>query len=572
MKKARIKFDNLIVWISLAILFGVFAVVSFFSIKSGATLAGIVAAGSIVVISVLYVKNYKKYIKLLKNEKGLFTFIIFLSLIIILWLFRSIATNRYYSDFYRGIVFLLLVAMLSLFFIITLIMCDGEKPLHRIYFPIGLIMGIVFMMMLPAYQVPDEVTHAGTAYRISNSILGVENSNDSKLKMRYDDAVSPELTRNVTREQREQAWNKLFKKAKDTRIIEVDFPFLNTYSIQYVVPALGLSAGRAGGLSTATILLLGRLFNLVFFVSCITLAIKIIPFGKYILFTIGLLPITIQQGMSFSYDVLLISCSFLYIAEVFYWMENGISRFSWKEKMHLALLIASFIPLMLIKQHAYTPMALLLLLIPAANSKIDLRNVLRWISRLIIIGTLVVVVAVIWLHYHPLEEPTNTFALSGKQMYTVQHILNHPVKSISVFGYTLIYTSAFYIMSGLGSQLGWLDIPTNMLATLFFMPLLLVVMNIDSNQMNELNTGSYKAVYLLVSLLCFGFIMFGMWIGWTEVDSTTIQGVQGRYFIPFLPILLILLSTPKIKIDTSLAMIVPSVVVLLDVITITSLM
>ena len=66
--------------------------------------------------------------------------------------------------------------------------------------------------------------------------------------------------------------------------------------------------------------------------------------------------------------------------------------------------------------------------------------------------------------------------------------------------------------------------------------------------------------------------MFGMWIGWTEVDSTTIQGVQGRYFIPFLPILLILLSTPKIKIDTSLAMIVPSVVVLLDVITITSLM
>ena len=157
-------------------------------------------------------------------------------------------------------------------------------------------------------------------------------------------------------------------------------------------------------------------------------------------------------------------------------------------------------------------------------------------------------------------------------MYTVQHILNHPVKSISVFGNTLIYTSAFYIMSGLGSQLGWLDIPTNMLATLFFMPLLLVVMNIDSNQMNKLNTGSYKAVYLLVSLLCFGFIMFGMWIGWTEVDSTTIQGVQGRYFIPFLPILLILLSTPKIKIDTSLAMIVPSVVVLLDVITITSLM
>jgi len=572
MKTERTSMAKWIMNLSTVSLFGIFALVALIMMKTGAVASGILAAISAVAVVLLRVKFAARYEKRISDQKGVFCFLVLMSMAALLWIGRSISWNRWYSESYRSIVMFLLVAMLSLYFITTMIVWSGEKQLHRIYFPIALVMGMVFMMMLPAYQVPDEVTHAGTAYRISNSILGVENSNDSKLKMRYDDAVSPELTRNVTREQREQAWNKLFKKAEDTRIVEVDFPFLNTYSIQYVVPALGLSAGRAGGLSTATILLFGRLFNLVFFVSCITLAIKIIPFGKYILFTIGLLPITIQQGMSFSYDVLLISCSFLYIAEVFYLMENGISRFSWKEKMHLALLIASFIPLMLIKQHAYTPMALLLLLIPAANSKIDLRNVLRWIFRLIIIGTLVVAVAVIWLHYHPLEEPTNTFALSGKQMYTVQHILNHPVKSISVFGNTLIYTSAFYIMSGLGSQLGWLDIPTNMLATLFFMPLLLVVMNIDSNQMNKLNTGSYKAVYLLVSLLCFGFIMFGMWIGWTEVDSTTIQGVQGRYFIPFLPILLILLSTPKIKIDTSLAMIVPSVVVLLDVITITSLM
>lgn len=492
---------------------------------------------------------------------------------VLLWIGRSISWNRWYSDSYRGVVMFLLVAMLSVFFITTMMVCGGEKRLHRIYFPIALVMGIVFMMMLPAFQAPDEVVHAGTAYRISNSIVGVENVDDlNYLKMREADAAYPKLTRDVTREQREKVWDDLFEKTENTKIVKVNFPSLNTFPVQYLVPALGISLGRAVGASGATVFFLGRLFNLLFFVCLITLAIKITPVGKNVMFMVALLPITIQQGMSFSYDVFLIVCAFLYIAEVFHWSESHLSLKTWSEWGHALLLVCSFVCLMVIKQHAYTPMALLLLIILVSHGKVDLQKLLKLVAGIVVLVMFLICCAFVWCHFHPLAEPTNILSYSGKPSYTIQHILNHPGDSISVFGNTLIDRTAFYYVSGIGSQLGWLDVPTNMITTIAFLPLLLAAPNIDSDEKKKICTGKRKALYLLISLGCFCFTVAGMWTGWTPLESITVEGVQGRYFLPFLPLLLMAFTTSKIKIDQTLFEIMPPVVILLDIIAITSLM
>lgn len=573
MKTEKTSMAKWIMNLSTVLLFGVFALVALIMMKTGAVASVVLAAISAVAVVLLRVKFAAQYEKRISEEKGIFCFLVIMSMAVLLWIGRSISWNRWYSESYRSIVMFLLVAMLSLYFITTMIVWSGEKQLHRIYFPIALVMGIVFMMMLPAFQAPDEVVHAGTAYRLSNSIMGVENVDDlNYLKMREADAAYPKLTRDVTREQREKVWDHLFEKTEHTKLVKENFPSLNTFPAQYFVPALGISLGRMIGASGATVFFLGRLFNLLFFVCLITLAIKITPVGKNVMFMVALLPITIQQGMSFSYDVFLIVCAFLYIAEVFQWSESHISLKTWSEWGHALLLVCSFVCLMVIKQHAYTPMALLLLMILASHGRINPQKILKLVVGLVILGVFLLCCIFVWCHFHPLEEPTNILSYNGKPSYTIQYILNHPGDSISVFGNTLIDKTAFYYMSGIGSQLGWLDVPTNLITTVVFLPLLLAAPNMDSDEKKKICTGKQKALYLLISLGCFGFTVAGMWTGWTPLENIAVEGVQGRYFLPFLPLLLMAFTTRKIKIDQTLFDIMPPVVILLDIIAITSLM
>lgn len=556
-----------------AVILGLFLLTAFAMMKLGAVESAILAAISGCAAIFFCTKYSDEYKKLLLNEKGIVCFMIIVSMAVLMWIVRYISWNRVYSEKYRGIIMLLLVAMLSLYFIITLIVFGGEKRLHRIYFPIALIMGIVFIMMLPAYQVPDEVVHAGTAYRVSNSLMGIKNTDDqNNLIMREDDANYPKLDTGVTREDREMVWNQLFEKAENTRTVKVKFHSIKTAPIQYLVPAIGISIGRFLKVNGATVFFLGRLFNLLFFVSAITFAIKILPVGKNVMFMVALLPITIQQGMSLSYDVFLIVCAFIYIAEVFYCSENQFNIKTWGGKGHALLLICSLVCLMVIKQHAYTPMALLLLMLLVAHSRIDPQKLTKLVGGIIIVGLFMICCIVIWCHFRPLPEPINILWFNNKPSYTIQFIINHPGNSISVFANTLINKTVFYYMSGIGSHLGWLDVSTNLITTFAFLPLLLAAPNMENDEIKTRITGKQKALYLLISLGCFGFTVAGMWTGWTPLGSITVEGVQGRYFLPFLPLLLMAFTTSKIKIDQTLFEIMPPVVILLDIIAITSLM
>ena len=45
-----------------------------------------------------------------------------------------------------------------------------------------------------------------------------------------------------------------------------------------------------------------------------------------------------------------------------------------------------------------------------------------------------------------------------------------------------------------------------------------------------------------VCAVCAGLILAGMLLTWTPRDHISIEGVQGRYFLPFLPVLLLALK------------------------------
>ena len=85
-------------------------------------------------------------------------------------------------------------------------------------------------------------------------------------------------------------------------------------SYLYLPSALGVLAGRALGLSFYGLWLLGRLGSLAAYLALGTWALRRMPFGKTLLFTALILPSTLGLAASFSADTLVIGLSFAFTA------------------------------------------------------------------------------------------------------------------------------------------------------------------------------------------------------------------------------------------------------------------
>ena len=67
-----------------------------------------------------------------------------------------------------------------------------------------------------------------------------------------------------------------------------------------------------------------------------------------------------------------------------------------------------------------------------------------------------------------------------------------------------------------------------------------------------------SASFRIVGAIAVGVASFGvvlsMWLGWTFVTETVIQGVQGRYFLPLMPLVAGVIRSRYLKYDKSLGL------------------
>ena len=146
-----------------------------------------------------------------------------------------------------------------------------------------------------------------------------------------------------------------------------------------------------------------------------------------------------------------------------------------------------------------------------------------------------------------LSEPSNPIKWSDNQQgYTIQFFINNPLKMIYVFVRTFIINFSYYWRSAVSSHLGWLNIITSSKYVFVFSILLLLdaqksgdkeMMNIDGT------IKTYSAYTVLITV--FG-IVLALFITWTPLWSTVSQGVQGRYFIPIMIFLLLMIRNRKV--------------------------
>ncbi|MCC8103534.1 MAG: DUF2142 domain-containing protein, partial [Clostridiales bacterium] len=193
---------------------------------------------------------------------------------------------------------------------------------------LGLMMGCVITM----YGVPDEPSHIDTAYQLSNELLGIPDSTkDGYIYKRADDAdMTAEDKESISVAAYERLYRQLFTMVEDDTLVECRAlsALNNSGRIYYLPQALGITLGRILGLGTMPMLMLGRLFALIAYAILTTLAVKKLPVGKVSLMLIAVLPISLQQAASFSYDSVINGVAFLFVSySLFLCSENILVRF-----------------------------------------------------------------------------------------------------------------------------------------------------------------------------------------------------------------------------------------------------
>ena len=130
-------------------------------------------------------------------------------------------------------------------------------------------------------------------------------------------------------------------------------------------------------------------------------------------------------------------------------------------------------------------------------------------------------------------EATATVGSSTTAGYTIGYFLQQPVELIRILANTASAKLAFYLESLVGQKMGWVEIEISQVIPMFF--LLLLVLSVLKTRNEPLYVKTWQKWWAaFVCLACAGIILAGMLLTWTPKDYISIEGVQGRYFLPFM--------------------------------------
>ncbi len=425
----------------------------------------------------------------------------------------------------------------------TFLADNRDKAISIIFILFASIISVIFSFMLPFGQDPDEMAH----YHMIEEEFGTSGYIDElDIKIWQGGGYSAlpfNLAGRVDTNTAATAATEHF----DKRLSLTDF-HISPLFVRHLPMGLGFYIGAALDLPIIVCTHMAELFATVFFIVIGYLAIRITPVKKDIFAFCMLIPVTIQQCSSVNYDAVLIPCCFLLFAYILhlYYRE---AKVGWKD-----IVIVGILSLVIaITKLPYATIALALLIIPVSH--FDLKIGKRFEVASIIHRFWYIVVILIIL-------------AGGAAIYLGRHdpLIKTLVSDILEFPEFLkflqrTYEQRFYVhLQQMVGMFGWADsYVTSQFVILFYGVMVYLNTCITENVENKLNLPRRLYMIALVAGAIFlvevamqswnyyalygwdsnvGLEQYRQYIALSDVN----MGVQGRYFIPCLPMLLVALS------------------------------
>ena len=431
---------------------------------------------------------------------------------------------------------------------------DATESLAWIFLGLGCVLGICFAILMPPLQVPDEVAHLYRSLSVSDGSCLPPDAQTvplaiSRLQILFPAAV--ERQRLVHFEE----YRRLMRTAwSDGPPIPVANLTGNIYSCApYIASAAAIELAKLSSQSAIVLFYSARLANLAAYLALVYVALRIAPVGRPVFFCLALMPTAIHLAASVSADALTIASAFLLIAYVLYLafdpLVDSLSMF------RFVILGGLVVFATLCKSNLW--FVLLLLLIPSSKFGSLKRKLLAGGAAVAV----VVLVSAAWqtaVHDNMMALVRAKTALDIDVNSNLRFILHQPGVFLASVGRSGRLLGDVYATQFVGC-LGWLSVSLPKWLVESYLGFLLIAALVSEVRV-KLTAGNRLICAVVVAgslvsvfALLWVFEMRQEYLA-TAVASLhrgAVQGVQGRYFIPFAPLLFLLLPNTRIRVKTS---------------------
>jgi len=406
----------------------------------------------------------------------------------------------------------------------------------RLYFLIC-VATLFFACVTPPFQAPDENQHYMKALLLSEGGILTEQRGamiGAKLPstaidlhdVHFPTRVSPNL-RLFDPDTLNEAWRAGASHPEERRF--ADFPNVANYAPTLYLPgATGLAIGNRLGLPRLGAFYGGRMVNALFALAMLGAALSILPFGRNAMLATALLPTFCYQNGSLSPDAVINGTGFVGLA-----LALRVGFMGWTGKRGLALYLTT--PLMALAKGVYLPLMAAGLRWP--ESRRD-RRALPILAAMAV-GALAFL---LWMKfsggsqalYHIASRKTGETVMTAPLGQQLAVILRDPLAYLHILATSVTERAPVYALQIVG-RFGWNAILLPLLAYPLALAMLgAAILNGSGIRFSLGQRLWWLAIVAGVALL----IETAMYLTGTPLGADYIQGTQGRYFLPILPLAL----------------------------------
>lgn len=428
--------------------------------------------------------------------------------------------------------FIGLIFVVNILILLLIKLNKKTKKIESKFVLVGFFIGFIYLLSIPMMKGTDEIPHFFRAYEISKGNIIIKNpdkdtTNIPENLIKYGDPSDLSFYKKST----------LFEKQSD-KIVKMKNRGPSHYPpFQYMPQVLAIIISNILDFGPFLMFYLIRLINLVSWLAISYFAIKRMPIKKEFVTILYLAPSLLSLMSTMSGDNILNSCSLLFIAI----MTDYIYTRKQIDKKDIPLIVLLTVILSTIKI-VYTPILLLCFLLKKeqfSNSKIN-KNVFSII--ILLIGF---ISAITW---NSISKSIIVNDGINYQNLQIEFILSNPLEYLIIFFSTFTNEFYYYVTNIVaGNEMCLCVANINPLLVIGYFSILVYSYFFDKNNLNI----SYftKSAIWFIFLLILGAIATVMYIDWTisfgGIGYHKIVGVQSRYFILLVPILM--LTFPQIK-------------------------
>lgn len=478
------------------------------------------------------------------------------------WLF-AIGTALYFRDsvfetteVVKNVLFIGMLIIAVSIDIMLILFKKKKIDFHKQFIILATVLGIFYFLATPFGNGTDEVSHFLRVFKISQKYTNIRLEEDSLFPPAFSKLVDYKNNIEMKYTNYINEYDAFSMNSPERKDLISEYWNIKLYSLlQYVPQAIGVTIGRVISDNIVTIGMCGRITGYIFWVAMCALAIKIVPNKKAFFLIICLLPVNIFSAICISGDTVTNAVCTLFIAILYrkIYLKEKIVK---KEKIFL-IALACMISLCKI---VYLPFVTLALLLKEDNFD----NKKEWKKFVIILIVASVIVGLSWFVIGSINLANSNTASKDQLRY----ILMNPFEYCGIITRTICKDGDKFIYQlSTGNEL-MCHAKTTVYPVISYIINMALLMALFTNEDNkELEVDNFRKLW--VSLIILGtslLIVTAIYIQWTSlpgiggIGNEVIKGIQGRYFIPV--VILLIFVTNKTKLSTNKKMLVTTVILM----------